>query len=771
MGLASQTRFATRGASYYFSRLRRWAIGLVLWTCAILPTRSFAQVQLILPIVRTPTTLPELWNAVFAELETGEYDRAGMWLTRFWETWLKDAPDEREKFLLDIYDREGLLPFLRLANHPQLDKVVIKDEKTGEAVPVSRALLQQLNQALQKRLGDEKILQFYVERLKGRPGERRYAMAQLVLAGERAVPYLVQVLTDPEQKEVHGNVVTVLRYMRGNAVAPLLTVLADAPAPALRATALGIALEERDSRMIPYLWFAQANPKETPTMREQARRALASLLHRPLPALSSEQPAFVLGDWRLELLRVADDYYHRRAELPPGENLVWWRWEPGKGLVPQTLTRREYQVVAGTYWLRKILDLQPDYRPAQVLLVSLLLEHALEVGGWDKPLTATSPQLIQQLTVLDPRIIEEALGQALTQRKTATAFAALQVLAQIRDARLVHSTNGDVPALVRALYYPDPRVQWLAANTILNTPLPSPFRGSSRVVEILGRAVASKDTKRVVLAFSDGTEARQVAERFRALGYEPALVPSGGTLLREVAKQDADFLVLDMRLADLPLDYVISLLRQSPEAGSVPVLLWGPQSFEQEAKRLAQRFPLLGLAVPAPMSDAMLQHLVQSVSVPNGPPLSVEQRQAVRRAAFDSLWRIARGELALPIEPALPALIAALNDDNLAPSAAAVLAHVRGRNVQETLAKALLAAQRPDAVQIALAQALYDHVQANTYLLGDTYLQQLRQLAQKPVPATVRDIVTRLHLQVASRPPSPSQLFQQLPIPRVPAKP
>jgi hypothetical protein len=64
----------------------------------------------------------------------------------------------------------------------------------------------------------------------------------------------------------------------------------------------------------------------------------------------------------------------------------------------------------------------------------LLLERAVELGGWDKPLTETASELVNALSVTDPRLIEEVLGRALSERKTMTAFAALQVLSQIRDA-------------------------------------------------------------------------------------------------------------------------------------------------------------------------------------------------------------------------------------------------------------------------------------------------------------------------------------------------
>ncbi|MCS7166633.1 MAG: hypothetical protein RMI91_06535 [Gemmatales bacterium] len=745
------------------------SLGCLLVASTLAPSPCAAQFQLILPILRHPTTPPELWNAVFFELEVGNFNRAEIWLRRLWETLEKSAPEERDKFLLDLHDREGLMPFFRLMDHPQLQKVTVKDEKTGQLIPIPRALLEQLNHALQRRIGDEKILQYFVDRLKGRPGERRFAMAQLVHAGERAVPYLIQALADPDKKNVHPDIVTTLQYMRGNAVAPLLTVLADAPTLTLRSTAFHILIQERDPRMIPYLWLTQANPNETPTLRDQARRALASLLHQPLPPTPSEKPEFLLGDWREELLRVAEAYYHRRAELPPGEPLTWWQWLAGKGLVAQTVSRREYEVLASTYWLRKILAIQPDYRPAQTLLINVLLERAVELAEWNKPLTATAPELVNMLSVTDPRILEEALDQALRNRKTASAFGILQVLNEIRNARLVQPTQGAISPLVRALSYPDPRVQWLATQVILQTPLPGPFPGNSRVVHLLARTINSRDTRRVVLALTDPVEARQVAERFRSLGYDPAPVRACRDVLREAAREPTDMFVLDLRLPDLPLDHVVSLLRQSPDTASVPIILWGPQDHYREALALQHRFRSISLAVPPPLSDAMFQHIVQTAIDRTSPPLTPDQRQAMRHTAFAWLMRIARGELpGFTIDAALPALTNALNDDQLAPHAAAVLTHVRSRTVQQTLAQALLAAQRPDPVMIALAQAFYDHVQANTFLLGEGHLRQLRELRKKPVPAPVRDLLTRLEQQLAPQAQATGQQLQHLPIPAPP---
>jgi hypothetical protein len=49
--------------------------------------------------------------------------------------------------------------------------------------------------------------------------------------------------------------------MRGAAVAPLLVVLSEAPSAGLRSIALQIAAEERDPRMLPYLWLVQGKSK------------------------------------------------------------------------------------------------------------------------------------------------------------------------------------------------------------------------------------------------------------------------------------------------------------------------------------------------------------------------------------------------------------------------------------------------------------------------------------------------------------------------------
>jgi CheY-like chemotaxis protein len=751
-----------------------WIGGLVAVAAiaGVTPSRASAQLGVALPYVRTPTTLPEYWNAIFFDLDAGNYQRAGDWLRRFWDLLQKTGPEERQKFLLEVHDRQGMSPFVRLMTHTELDKVVVKDPKAEQQIPVARALLQELNSALAKRLGDDKLLQFYVERLKGRPGERHYAMSQLVLAGERAVPRLIQVLTDPQQKDVHDAVITVLRNMRGAAVAPLLVVLSEAPSAGLRSIALQIAAEERDPRMLPYLWLVQADPKETPILRDQARLILASMLHQPLPEPAPENPAFALGDWRRAIMREAEDYYHRRIALPSGNRLTWWRWEPGQGLVAQSVDRREYEVLAGTYWCKKLLAIEPDYRPAQVLLTSLLLERAVELGGWDKLLTETAPELVNALSVTDPRLIEEVLGRALSERKTMTAFAALQVLSQIRDARLVRPQSGQLPPLVRALSYPDPRVQWQAAQTILDTPLSASFPGSTRVVEILARTITGGDGRRALLAFSDAVEARQLAERLRPLGYETVITGNARAVLREVAKTPAELVVLDLRLSDYPLEDVLLFLRQSPEAAAVPVILWGPESLQPLAQRLANRYAPVGIAVPAPLSEPMLQHVLQSVSSPTSPSLTPEQKQAMRQQALDALSRIARGELpAFSIEPAIPVLLNALNEDTLAPASALILSHVRGPQVQRALLQALMSQQRPENVQVALAQALYNHVQAHSWLLGDKEREQLRQLTQKPHPSPVQQTLRRLQLQLAADRQTTGQQLQQLPLPATPAKP
>src|SRR5262245_20084225 len=180
----------------------------------------------VLPYNKTPETAPEFWAAAKFELEVGNHKRAGEMLQKFSERLANMGEAEQNKLLLEIHDRDGLSTLLRLANLPPV-KALKTAAEGGKEIPLPDALIRKMTRAIEGRLGDPGRIEFFVGNLGKSPEERAYAMLQLRLAGDRAVPALLKALADRTREKDHNNVIAALARM-DRAAAPAILAGFDA---------------------------------------------------------------------------------------------------------------------------------------------------------------------------------------------------------------------------------------------------------------------------------------------------------------------------------------------------------------------------------------------------------------------------------------------------------------------------------------------------------------------------------------------------------------
>src|SRR5207249_131000 len=91
-----------------------------------------------------------------------------------------------------------------------------------------------------------------------------------------------------------------------------------------------------------------------------------------------------------------------------------------------------------------------------------------------------------------PDLLMAVLGRAIADRRPLVVLGAVRALGDLAEVRAARPAGGGVPVLVRALNYPDRRVQMAAVEALLNIP-GSPIPGTARrVVEVLRRNLAAQ---------------------------------------------------------------------------------------------------------------------------------------------------------------------------------------------------------------------------------------------------------------------------------------
>src|SRR5205823_6336101 len=136
----------------------------------------------------------------------------------------------------------------------------------------------------------------------------------------------------------------------------------------------------------------------------------------------------------------------------------------------------------------------------------------------------------------NPDLVNQVLERALTENRLPVVLGSVRALGALAETRAVRPTGRGEPALVRALAYPDRRVQMAAAEAILHIPAaPSPA-AAGRVVDVLRRAAAieaqPKAKPTALVGFADDATADAVAKAAQDIGFDVVKVRSGNEALQ-----------------------------------------------------------------------------------------------------------------------------------------------------------------------------------------------------------------------------------------------
>ena len=185
---------------------------------------------------------------------------------------------------------------------------------------------------------------------------------------------------------------------------------------------------------------------------------------------------------KVALTREAERYYQHRVPFADPNAVTIWRWDDAtKHLVrgwpgAETVSKDKAEEYYGMRFAKEALALDPSYAPAQIVLLSLALEKGAVQAG--PPPGKETPAVRDLLSTVNPELITSVLERALDDRRPAVILPAVRALGDMDDVRAGRPGDHGESALVRALNYPDRRVQMAAADALLRIPgEPAPADG------------------------------------------------------------------------------------------------------------------------------------------------------------------------------------------------------------------------------------------------------------------------------------------------------
>jgi CheY-like chemotaxis protein len=673
---------------------------------------------------KPPENAIEFWAAMNFEIGVGKFDLALDYLKGFMGKDPKTrSPAVTDQELVDIEQAEGMSAFLRLLQIPQL---------RAEAEP----LLDRVNAAVKKHLGDPARIAKYIKNLSGSPEERAYAVIELKRSGPLAVPQLVEALLATQGAAEHRKILSVFTELGKNIVPPLLAAL-DIDDAGLRLELLQILRDRADKNAVPYLWFLSASPQQPELIRKTATEMLSTFLSTPPSNLT---PA------KVALTREAERYYqHQVTFSPPNQPVVWYYDKEKKQILSRTLTASEAEEFYGLRFAGQALELDPSFGPAQVVYVSLALEKGFERAGLDQPLEKGAPAVKEVLKVVHPGLIEAVLDRALVDGRVSVAVGAARALGDLQDVEAARSKDQRPPALVRALNFPDRRVQFAAADALLKIPgLPNPL-AITRTVEVLRRALGTDAVSQVLVGDADNVRAGQVGNAVKQAGFEPVVVHTGREALKQLKESSGiDILLIDSQLPDPGLAYLLAQLRSDINAARLPVLITVPanrltKELQEQLRPIIEPYRNVWVVPSTTTVDVLKSEINDKVTSSLGRPLTDAERK--NNAAVAMLWlkRMALGEVkGYDVEPARDVILRSLSSNELGSLAIETAGRLSGAAPQARLADIVLDNNRPAGLRSQAAEELVRHIQAHGLALSSNQVKSLQDLFEKPPDAKLK---------------------------------
>ena len=524
-----------------------------------------------------------------------------------------------------------------------------------------------------------------IEFLSGTTRQRIMAESRLAAAGEYAVPPLLRVMFESSDARTTRMVSNMLTDIGGEAVLPLTVALPH----------LGSESQIIVCRILGDIGYKHAAPallalaqseNATPAAIQAAIKALAIIQIDADTNLSTQQTI------------VAGRFFEGQDSVIPtsiaGIN-NFWVWDDMYGLETRDVPSVVFDDVMAMYFSAAALSTDPQNESAMSIFVASNLRRDRELSGEEDIVygsLAYSPEFYA--TVFGPEVASDVLRIALQRRDTPLAHDAIAALA--RTAGASSALSGTEKPLVRAMFYPDRRVQYESAMTIASTLPTIVFEDSYRVVPLLASAVRSGDSKYAIIISESRGARRRISTSLKALGWS---IMGEGTTARSTIEAAGivpgiDLVVVDAMSA-VEAQNVATELSILPQTTVTPVLLLAGGVEAQILRETTDGQDMVAAGDSAISDIALAAVLEGLLSKAAGGSLDFDEAEMFAGRALSILRDIALANTVLDVGDATGALVDALTIAN--PSTQALVAETLSMIDSPTAQRALVSAALLDA--------------------------------------------------------------------------
>ncbi|MCE9545718.1 MAG: hypothetical protein K8T25_09410 [Planctomycetia bacterium] len=498
--------------------------------------------------------------------------------------------------------------------------------------PTGQQFANSVFEAIREVQNDPRRLEKLVDGLKSAADADRAASAEdLIRVGQASVGPLARVLADPVRQSQHVEARKVLIALGPQAVEPLLAVLDGADA-ATQAEVIGVLYQLNDPRSTAAMLAMSAAPSAAPRVQKLASAAV----ERQLGTVPDRTAV------AKHLENLTREYLRGTRHVVGDENNLAdvWQWNAQSGEL--TKSRLAVDAASAMYaaWLgRRLRDVSPQSDTAEAWHLLSGLQAAKLIGGIGQPLSQGPGQAaLAKAAAHGPDALRNVLSRALTENYVPAALAAVEILGNARDPKLLANDGSGASPLARAANHPDRRLRLAALGAIAALRPTQSFAGAAAVSRELKYFAHYDGLRRAVVADPRADRAHALGALLDECGFATAICTTGREAFQAAsAESEVEFLLVVWTVENPRADELVRQLRRDPRTARLPIGLIAATEHLFRAEGLALTDPLVKVFVRPRDLATMRERVAQLIGLSGVDYVPPAERQAEAVAALTIL--------------------------------------------------------------------------------------------------------------------------------------
>jgi len=365
----------------------------------------------------------------------------------------------------------------------QILKLVYESKRDAELADLVGKVLGLIDKGTFTRRTDAPIIAEEVRRLTGTDRGWVTAVKRLQVAGEYAIPFMLDAMTDSTRSAEYANIVRALPYIGKDAIRPLVAALQtdNVAVKGEIIKALGKIGYPQSQGYLKYI----AENDESPALRSMSGSSLAQI-----------DPSAVQVPAARLFYKLAENYYYHAQSLAPQEDADFgnlWFWNPQEGRLERVEVEKDYffelMSMRACEWA---LRADPTFGQAIGLWVAAFFKAESAGAAMPEFFGPGHADALVYATTAGVQYLHQALARAVKDNNAYVALGVVEALATTAGEKSLLYRIGASQPLMEALRFNNRAVRYSAAIAIASAGPTEKFAEHKLVIANLAQAIGQE---------------------------------------------------------------------------------------------------------------------------------------------------------------------------------------------------------------------------------------------------------------------------------------